>query len=112
MAGTPEHFRFSTGSEGDATVVALQGELDMAGTFVLEPRLDELVAQPPAGVIFDLRGLTFVDSTGLATLLNSHQRLSAAGVTTRFYPAPDTVQQVFAVTGFDELLPFTEPPHG
>jgi anti-anti-sigma factor len=111
VAGIPEHFHVSTQSEGDATVVALHGELDMSGTFVLEPQLDELVAEPPPGeVVFDLRGLSFIDSTGLATLHDSHQRLTAAGVTTCFYPGPDAVQQVFAVTGFDELLPFVEPP--
>jgi anti-anti-sigma factor len=121
MAGTSEHFSATTqrversGDEGAArggsvTIVALHGELDMAGTFLLEPRLDDLVAArpPPDAVVFDLRGLTFVDSTGLAILVDGHRRLEEAGVDTRFLRGSDDVQRVFTVAGFDGILPFEE----
>jgi anti-sigma B factor antagonist len=111
MGGIARNFRVETLPHGDATAVVLDGELDMAGTFVLEPRLDELVAAPPAGgVVFDLRGLSFVDSTGLATLVSCHQRLEQAGIPTRFYRGPDDVQRVFVVSGFDDVLPFADAP--
>lgn len=113
MARVPHHFRVATHEHGDAVVVVLGGELDMAGTFLLEPRLDQLVAAPPAGgVTFDLRGLSFVDSTGLSTLVACHQRLEEAGVPTRFYRGSDDVQRVFAVAGFDDVLPFADAPGG
>jgi stage II sporulation protein AA (anti-sigma F factor antagonist) len=98
-----------TEPSGDATAVRLHGELDMAGTFVLEPRLDELVAAPPeGGVVFDLRGLRFVDSTGLAALIGAHERLADAGVPTRFVRGSDDVQRIFALAGFEGILPFVD----
>ena len=108
MAGIPEHFSTATREEDGATVVALAGELDMSGTFLLEPRLDALVdgAPPPREVVFDLRGLTFVDSTGLTTLVDAHRRLTDAGVATRFVRGSDDVQRIFTVAGFDGILPF------
>jgi anti-anti-sigma factor len=111
MAGSPEHFSAATEPEGDATAVRLHGELDMAGTFLLEPRLDEVVDDPPdGGVVFDLRGLTFVDSTGLATLVGAHERLVGAGVPTRFIRGSDDVQRIFSMAGFDGVLPFADAP--
>jgi anti-sigma B factor antagonist len=104
-----EHFSMDTVPTGDATAVRLHGELDMAGTFVLEPRLDELVAAPPdGGVVFDLSDLRFVDSTGLAALVGAHERLVEAGVPTRFVRGSDDVQRIFAVAGFEDVLPFVD----
>jgi len=91
--------------------VRLNGELDMSGTFLLEPQLDALVAEPPGGdVVFDLRGLSSVDSTGLATLVTGHQRLAEAGVPTRFYRGSDDIQRIFTVAGVDDVLPFADAP--
>ena len=113
MGGTPEHFTVATEPDGEDAVVRLSGELDMAGAFLLEPRLDAIAAQPPrGGVVFDLRGLTFVDSTGIATLMAGQQRLADGGVPTRFYRGSDDVQRIFAVAGVDELLPFEDAPAG
>lgn len=109
MRGVPEHFRVDTERDGPATAVRLRGELDMAGTFLLEPRLDDIVSDPPAGgVVFDLRELSFVDSTGLTVLVSAHERLSDAGVPTRFVRGSDDVQRIFAVAGFEGVLPFVD----
>jgi anti-sigma B factor antagonist len=112
MAPIPEHFTVTTTANGGGTVVALAGELDMQGTFLLEPRLDALVAEPPGAVTFDLRGLTFVDSTGLAALIGGYQRLEAAGVTSRFLRGSDDVQRIFTIAGFEGVLPFEDAPPG
>jgi anti-sigma B factor antagonist len=112
MAGIPEHFSVATTANGGGTLVTLAGELDMEGTFLLEPRLDDVVAAEPDAVTFDLRGLTFVDSTGLAALIGGYQRLEEAGVRSRFLRGSDDVQRIFAVAGFDDMLPFEDPPAG
>jgi anti-anti-sigma factor len=105
------HFRAHTERDGDDTVMRLDGELDMSGTFVLEPKLDELAAENVDGdVLFDLRGVTFIDSTGLAALVGAHERLQGAGVPTRFVRGSDDVQRVFAVAGFDDVLDFIDAP--
>jgi anti-sigma B factor antagonist len=113
MAASSDHFSVATAPDGPDTRVELNGELDMSGTFLLEPRLDDLVAARPGGdVVFDLRGLTFVDSTGLATLIGGYQRLTEAGVCSRFVRGSDDVQRIFTVAGFDDVLPFEDPPEG
>ena len=105
----PEHFGVRTDHDGASAVVRLDGELDMSGTFLLEPALDQLVARPPDGeVLFDLRGLRFLDSTGLGTLVAAHERLRRDGVTTRFIRGNDDIQRIFTIAGFDGVLEFTD----
>jgi anti-sigma B factor antagonist len=108
MAGIPEHFTATTTADDGGAVMTLTGELDMEGTFLLEPRLDALVARPPGSVTFDLRGLTFVDSTGLAALIGGYQRLEDAGVRSRFLRGSDDVQRIFTIAGFEGVLPFED----
>lgn len=63
--------------EGYVVVVA-RGELDMDSA----PPLRALMASPDAAaptVILDLRGVSFVDSSGLSVIVGEHQRAKAEG---------------------------------
>jgi anti-anti-sigma factor len=106
-----DHFKARTERAGDDTVMRLDGELDMSGTFVLEPQLDRITADDIDGdLLIDLRGVTFIDSSGLAALVGAHERLLDRGVPTRFVRGSDEVQRVFEVSGLDVVLEFVEPP--
>src|SRR4051812_10790493 len=106
-----DHFRARTARAGDDTVMRLDGQLDMSGTFVLEPQLDRIAAEDIDGdLLIDLRGVTFIDSSGLAALVGAHERLRDRGVATRFVRGPDEVQRVFELSGFDVVLDFVEAP--
>jgi anti-sigma B factor antagonist len=104
-------FKASTERAGENTVMRLDGELDMSGTFVLEPQLDRIAAEEVDGdLLIDLRGVTFIDSSGLAALVGAHERLRDRGVPTRFVRGRDEVQRIFEVAGYDVMLEFVEPP--
>jgi anti-sigma B factor antagonist len=57
-------------------VVVLRGELDLATRAPLADELQSLVAAGATSVVVDLAGVTFLDSTGLGTLLEA-RRLGA-----------------------------------
>jgi anti-anti-sigma factor len=61
-----------TASDSSVALV-LHGELDLASVAELQAELDALTGQNAANVIVDLRGVTFVDSTGLRVLLRARQ---------------------------------------
>lgn len=60
-------------------LLALGGELDVAGTESVQDAVDGLLADGFTRVVVDLSGLTFCDSTGLGTLVRTHRALVAAG---------------------------------
>lgn len=93
---------------GSTRGVAAEGELDLSNVTALARLLDELEQEGAEAIVLDLEALEFIDSTGLALLLRSHQRLNRDGGTRlRLVASRATaVRRVFAVTGLDESLPF------
>jgi anti-anti-sigma factor len=86
--------------------VALEGELDFGSAFDAELRLEDAMRRAKHLVI-DLRPLTFIDSTGLGVIVEANQRARREGVTLEILPGPRAVQQVFAVSGLLDALPFS-----
>ena len=102
-------FDFEIDEGADRIDVRVRGELDTNAVFRLEPTLDELPERSPSKeVVFDLRELTFVDSSGLGVLVAADERLRGQGGSTRFLRPPDRVMRVFKLAALDEALPFEE----
>jgi anti-anti-sigma factor len=61
---------------GEHTVVVASGEIDLSSAGKLQAAIAELSGQV---VIVDLRGVEFIDSTGLAMLIKEHDRVGESG---------------------------------
>jgi anti-anti-sigma factor len=55
----------------DVPVVVLAGELDSSNVGILERHVAKITAPPPARLAFDLTGLRFMDSAGIAVLIST-----------------------------------------
>lgn len=106
-------FTFSAERAGDAVVVTLAGELDMAVTFRLEPELERLTGEADVhALVVEMSGVTFMDSSALGLLLATQQRLRADGV--RFAIAnPSTgIRRILEITGAGQELTVTDEAPG
>jgi len=100
-------FSLHTSLAGRKAVVALAGELDLAGAATLEHELSGL--QAPT-VVVDLRGLGFMDSSGLRALVVAALRAQGAGRRFALVPGASQVMRVFDVTRMRERLDFVADP--
>jgi anti-anti-sigma factor len=64
------HVAESVDADG-AVVLALSGELDLSTVGPLNAAVQDAVERKPDALIFDLAGLTFMDSSGIAALLRA-----------------------------------------
>jgi anti-anti-sigma factor len=107
----PEEVRFrcDVAREGDTARVRPVGELDVAAGSVLSAEITQLRGAGCRHVIFDLSGLSFMDSSGLRFLLGCHAESRQDGFTIALLPGPPAVQRVFELTGATAQLPFIDP---
>ncbi|MFM7322817.1 MAG: STAS domain-containing protein [Armatimonadota bacterium] len=85
--------------EGASAVVVAAGEIDVYQA----PRLREVLEGLPAGatgpLVIDLTGVSYIDSTGLGTLVAARKRRVAEGSTVRLVCPDPTLRKVFEITG-------------
>ncbi len=100
---------FQTSTREDVAVVTLEGELDVAGSALLEAELDRVVAEHgPASIILDLSGLDFMDSTGLRLVVLTDAKAREAGWQLLLVRGNESVHRVFEITRMAERLTFTD----
>lgn len=93
--------RSSSGAGLPYLLVACLGEIDMATA----PQLREAIAGlDPGDVLVDLSGISFMDSTGLSTLLDAQRRLVRQGHRLVVVCPAGTVRNVFRLTALLETL--------
>jgi anti-sigma B factor antagonist len=89
-------------------IAEFYGELDLAGTEVAEAVLRDCFQADVEEIMVDLSGLDFIDSSGLAVLVESFESDRQDGNRLRFLRGSEPVQRVIEVTGLDSVLPFVD----
>ena len=94
---------------GAVETLYVSGELDIATGPVLEHAVVRALDGQGGELHLDLNGLTFVDSTGMKTLVSLHNRVESLG--RRFVIVSPTrpVRRVLALMGLDEVLGHRPP---
>ena len=98
---------FHTTVTGDVAVIRLTGELDVAGSALLEQELERvMVDHRPRAVVLDLSPLEFMDSTGLRLVVLADSRARESGVRLALIPGAEPVHRVFEITRMADRLDF------
>ena len=97
-------FSITVERNGAEARVRLEGELDIATTPGAEAELKRLEQDGAAAIVLDLRGLTFMDSTGLRLLVSADARAREAGRRLTIIQGPEAVHRVLEITGLDTKL--------
>jgi anti-anti-sigma factor len=99
-----EPFRCDVVPERDAVRVVPVGEFDLACAEMVEAQLQELFDAGFDHVVLDLHELTFLDSTGLRTIIAASCKAKDRSIRFTLVPGNPEVQRVFEVTGTDGAL--------
>jgi anti-sigma B factor antagonist len=94
----------------EAVWVEPLGELDLATIPELRGQVEELIAVGFEHVVIDLRGLSFMDVSGLRLLLCLAAEAQSGGWTLSMIQGGVAVRRVFELTGTLARLPFVSAP--
>jgi anti-sigma B factor antagonist len=96
----------------DRVIVRLGGELDLATAPEVGTTVHDLFDAGFTSVVVDLRQLTFLDSTGIHTLVSAQRSAERRECSLSLLRGPRSVHRVFELTGTDSLFAFDAGMHG
>lgn len=88
----------------DHVLLTATGEIDLASAPLLESEINASLDSGVGLLVIDLIGVTFLDSTGLRSLLATHTKLEEAGSKLALVVASGPVMRLFDVTGIESAL--------
>ena len=92
----------------NGAVVGLGGEIDLYHSPSLKEKLTEVAKKKPSCVILDFAGVTYIDSSGLATLIDLYQRMKAYGGKLCLAGLSVQVKSVFEVARLHQVFSIYE----
>jgi anti-anti-sigma factor len=95
-----------TYEDGGTAVVRVVGEIDISTVNTVNAALATAAGRSPDRVVFDLSGVEFMDSSGIAALLRARKTASSIQIRN-----PSTVvRRLIEMTGLTDILPIEPPP--
>ena len=96
--------------QGSTVTLSLSGELVLSSVDAFRAALEEVGAEPPSLLVIDLRGLEFLDSSGLRAIVASEGHALGNGYELQIVRGREQVDEVFRVTGLENRLPIVDAP--
>ena len=86
-------------------VLVLAGEIDLHYAPVLRALLQAKIAARSPALILDLSGVTFIDSSGLAAIIEYFRDAADHGGVLCLAGMNDTLQTIFEIVRLDQVVP-------
>jgi anti-sigma B factor antagonist len=90
--------------ENSATIVELSGEVDLYSSPEVRNVLLKLIQDKTSIIIVDLKKVSYIDSSGVATLVEGLQKAGEYSGTLKLTNLQDTVRHVFELSSLDKVF--------
>jgi anti-sigma B factor antagonist len=92
--------------DNGVTVVAPTGRLDVAGAPALKDAISEALKNGQPRVVLDMEGISFVDSTGLGSVIAALKQIRSSQGDLRLAAPNQQVRVVLELTTLDRVFPY------
>ncbi len=93
-------------ADNGVTVVAPTGRLDIAGAPALKEAIEKVVKNGPPRIVIDMEGVSFVDSTGLGSVISALKQVRGSQGELRLAAPNQQARVVLELTTLDRVFPY------
>lgn len=90
--------------EGDIVVVVVEGDLDASSAPDLRAKFEELIGEGENQYVIDLAGVPFMDSSGIAALVNLFKRVRIGAGDVKLCGIREEIMKIFQLTRLDRVF--------
>ena len=91
-------------TSNDAVIVGLSGEVDMSTSPEVRRAFLDLVEKKAPKILVDLSSVSYIDSSGLATLVECFQNTRKYGGKLRLFGLNENIKDVFTLARLDTIF--------
>jgi len=91
-------------SSSEPNLLVLEGEIDLHESPRVKEGIDRLLEDRPARVYVDLSRVTYIDSSGLAALIEAMQQIHTYGGRFALFGIHDPVAAIFHIAQLDQVF--------
>ncbi len=91
-------------SQTQTGILALEGDIDMHRSPEVKETLEPLIAKKIPRILVDLSAVTYIDSSGLATMIETLQRIQSYGGKFALFGLRESVRHVFEIARLDQIF--------
>jgi anti-sigma B factor antagonist len=85
-------------------VLPLKGEIDLHVSPVITASLNAIIEKKPDRLVIDLSDVSYIDSAGLAALIQAMQKVEAYGGKFLLAGLQETVRSIFEISRLDQVF--------
>jgi anti-sigma B factor antagonist len=87
-----------------SNLLPLKGEIDLHVCPTVTASLNEMIEKKPERVVVDLSEVSYMDSAGLAVLIEAMQKVEAYGGKFMLAGLQETVRSIFEISRLDQVF--------
>ena len=96
--------RVDCSTEADTADITAHGEIDLATVNTLRSAITKAMQAGASHLTLNLDTVTYIDSSGLGTLIGAHKRLASSGGTLTVRCSQARILRLLSITGLDRVL--------
>jgi len=94
--------------KNNINVVSLSGDVDLSNSPQVRKVFTEILSDKNAQILVNLTDVTYMDSSGLATLIEAMQKAYKNGGSFRLFGVQGAVKNMFEIARLDKVFTFCE----
>jgi anti-sigma B factor antagonist len=94
----------TTPRQNRSNILALKGEVDLHVSPTITASLNELIDKKPQRLVVDLSEVSYIDSAGLAALIEAMQTVEGYGGKFMLSGLQETVRSIFEISRLDQVF--------
>lgn len=96
--------KIDASKEKSVVVVVVEGDLDASSAPDLRAKFEELIGQEENQYVIDLAGVPFMDSSGIAALVNLFKRVRIGAGDVKLCGFQEQVRKIFELTRLNRVF--------
>jgi anti-sigma B factor antagonist len=94
----------TTPRQSGSNVLPLKGEIDLHVSPSVTASLNEMIIKKPECMVVDLSDVSYIDSAGLAALIEAMQKVEGYGGKFMLAGLQETVRSIFEISRLDQVF--------